>query len=263
MTRSHASALVRLALAAAAAGTTLAAVAPARAQDSWKWPEKPQNIQVLSKDITGAKLSPIMRGFTRSLGVRCTYCHVGEEGRPLSSYDFVSDANPNKDRAREMYRMLGSVNGHLKKITPSGERAVNMWCHTCHQGRPRPLTLEEDLGEVYRKSGIDAAIARYRTLKEKHFGRGGYDFAERSLTNFGNELLEQGKTNDAIAIFRLNSAEWAQSSAVWYSLAEAYARGGKPVQAEVYYRKAIEVDPQNLEAIEKLKALAAPAGPSR
>jgi tetratricopeptide (TPR) repeat protein len=254
MMRSRRSALVRLGLTAAVAAAAAAAVRPARAQDSWRWPEKPQNIQVLPKDITGAKLSPIMRGFTRSLGVRCTYCHVGEEGKPLSSYDFVSDANPNKDRAREMYRMLGSVNAHLGKMTPSGDKKVNMWCHTCHQGRSRPLTLEEDLGEVYRKSGIDAAIARYRTVKEKHFGRGGYDFGERSLQNFGNELLEQGKQNDAIAVFRLNTSEWPQSTTAFYGLAEAYAKAGKPVQAEIYYRKAVELDPQNIEALEKLKA---------
>jgi tetratricopeptide (TPR) repeat protein len=259
--RSRRSVLVRPLLAAGAVAAVLVAVRPARAQDSWRWPDKPQNIQVLRKDITGAQLSPIMRGFTRSLGVRCTYCHVGEEGKPLSSYDFVSDANPNKNRAREMYRMLGDINTHLKKIPPSGDKAVNMWCHTCHQGRPRPLTLEEDLGEVYRKSGIDAAVARYRTVKEKHFSRGGYDFGERSLNNFGNELLEQGKTDDAIAIFRLNSAEYPQSSTAWSSLAGAYAKAGKTVPAEIYYRKAIELDPQDLESLEKLKALTAPAPP--
>ena len=78
---------------------------PASAQDQWKWPDEPKNLQVLPKDTTGAKLGAVMRGFTRSLGVRCTYCHVGEEGKPLSTYDFASDANPNKDRAREMIRI--------------------------------------------------------------------------------------------------------------------------------------------------------------
>src|SRR3954447_13287412 len=103
---------------------------------SWNWPETPKNLQVL-KGFTGAKLSPVMRGFTRSLGVRCTYCHVGEEGKPLSAYDFVSDANPKKDRAREMLRTLGSINDQLKTFPASSEKRVNMWCHTCHMGKPR------------------------------------------------------------------------------------------------------------------------------
>ena len=33
----------------------------------------------------------VMPGFTRALGVRCSYCHVGEEGESLSTYDFASD----------------------------------------------------------------------------------------------------------------------------------------------------------------------------
>jgi Photosynthetic reaction centre cytochrome C subunit len=121
----------------------LAGAAAVRAQEEWSWPEKPKNLQVLPKDFTGKKLGPIMTGFTRALGVRCPYCHVGEEGKPLGTFDFASDQNPNKERAREMYRMLGSINGHLKKITPSGDTRVNMWCNTCHQGRPRPTTLEK------------------------------------------------------------------------------------------------------------------------
>src|SRR3989304_2757001 len=101
-------------------------VAPSsQSQDQWTWPEKPKNLQVLNKDWPGSRLSPIMRGFTRSLGVRCSHCHVGEEGKSLSTFDFASDANPNKDRAREMLRMLGSVNNHLKKIEPSGDKRVN------------------------------------------------------------------------------------------------------------------------------------------
>ena len=101
-----------------------------------------------------------MRGFTRSLGVRCTHCHVGEEGKPLGSYDFVSDKNPNKDRAREMYRMLGDINAHLKKITAERRcRAVNMWCGTCHRGRPRPTTLGEEMSEA-RQEVRDRSGAR-------------------------------------------------------------------------------------------------------
>lgn len=96
----------------------------AQAQERWSWPEKPANLQVLPKDWPGSRLQPVMTGFTRALGVRCSYCHKGEEGKPLSTYDFVSDENPNKNRAREMLRMLGSINDHLKNIQPSGDKRV-------------------------------------------------------------------------------------------------------------------------------------------
>lgn len=40
-----------------------------------------------------------MRGFTRALGLRCSHCHVGEEGAPLATYDFAADEKPLKARA--------------------------------------------------------------------------------------------------------------------------------------------------------------------
>ena len=228
---------------------------PARAQDQWTWPDKPRNLQVLPKDFTGQRLRPIMTGFTRSLGVRCTYCHVGEEGKPLSTYDFASDANPNKDRAREMYRMLGSINDHLKKIQPSGDKRVNMWCHTCHQGRARPMTLEEELAEAHRKSGINGALARYSELRERYYGKAGYDFSERSLNTFAYERLQAGDHEGAIAVFRLNTTQFPQSGNVWDGLAEGYMTAGNKLLAQIYYRKALELDPKNENAVKKLREL--------
>jgi tetratricopeptide (TPR) repeat protein len=230
--------------------------ASARAEEQWKWPEKGKNLQVLPKDFPAEKLSAVMRGFSRTLGVRCTYCHVGAEDKPLASYDFVSDKNPNKQRAREMYRMLGSIGDQLAKITPSGDRRVNMWCGTCHQGKPRPLTLEEDLGETYRKSGVAAAVARYGELRERYYGRAAYDFGEGSLNRFAHELLEQGDHDGAIAVFRLNAAQFPQSGDAWGNLAGGYLAAGKRLLAEICYRKALEVAPDNANALAKLRELA-------
>ena len=232
-----------------------AQIPSARAQEQWTWPKQSKNLQVLPKDFTAQKLSAVMRGFTRTLGVRCSYCHVGVEEKPLGTYDFASDQNPNKQRAREMYRMLGSINEHLKKIEPSGDKRVNMWCGTCHQGRPRPMTLEEELGEAYRRSGVTAALARYRELRQRYSSRGAYDFGEGSLNAFANELLGQGDHDGAIAVLRLNASEFPQSGEVWDSLADGYLAVGKKLFAEIYYRKSLEVDPQNDDALEKLRKL--------
>ncbi len=235
--------------------SALLAAWTAAAQDQWRWPSKGKNYQVFPQDFPASKLSAVMRGFTRALGVRCTYCHVGEEGQPLSSYDFASDAKPNKNRAREMYRMLGEIGDHLKKIQPSGDRRVNMWCHTCHQGRPRPATLEEELGESYRKSGVAGAIARYHELKDRYDGQGAYNFREDSLDAFGSELLELKDADSALAIWRLNATQFPQSSKVWASLGGGYASAGHRTLAEIFYRKALELDPQNDDALAALGKL--------
>jgi tetratricopeptide (TPR) repeat protein len=242
-------------------GTCLLAVLfllPARAQEQWSWPEKPKNLQVLPKDWSGKRLQPVMIGFTRALGVRCSYCHKGEEGKPLSTFDFASDENPNKDRAREMYRMLGDINDHLKKLQPSGDQRVNMWCHTCHHGQPRPMTLEEKLGEDYRTKGIKTALDDYAELKKKFYGRSAYDFSEGSLNGFGYSILEKKDAAAAIQVFKLNADTYPDSANAWDSLAEACMKSGDAKNARLNYEKSLALDPKNQNAIDMLKKLKEP-----
>ena len=228
---------------------------PAHGQGTWSWPEKPSNLQVLPKDWPGIRLRPVMVGFSRALGVRCTYCHKGEESKPLSTYDFASDDNPNKNRAREMLRMLNDIENHLKKIEPSGEQRVNMWCHTCHRGRPRPMTLQEELGEQYRKKGIKAALDYYGDLRKKYYDRGAYDFGQDSLNSFGHEILEKNDAPSAIQVFQLNAQIYPQSANVLDGLAEAYMKSGDKKNARENYEKALIVDPQDANAKEGLKKI--------
>jgi tetratricopeptide (TPR) repeat protein len=231
-----------------------ARIAPSAAQD-FHWPERGKNLQVLPKDFPPDRLHAVMSGFTRSLGVRCVHCHVGKEGQPLATFDFASDANPNKDRAREMYRMLGDINGHLKKIQPSADKRVNMWCQTCHRGRPRPTTLAEELDSAREKGGAVAAVARYRDLKQKFDERGGLDFSENALNDYGYERLEAKDNEGAIAIFRLAAEEHPASGNAWDSLGEAYAAAGRRELSRVAYSKALELDPSNENAAKKLREL--------
>ena len=233
----------------------LGAVAVPPAQERWSWPEKGENLRELPKDFTGDRLRAVMTGFTRALGVRCSHCHVGKEGQPLSTYDFVSDENPNKNTARAMLRLLGTVNGELKKIEPTGPERVNMWCHTCHRGQPRPMRLAEALDETYQADGIQATVERYRTLRRERYGRGSYDFSEGSLNTLGYALLGKDLTADAIAIFRLNVEFAPQSANAHDSLAEAYKAAGEIERAIAYYQKSLQLDPGNDNAVAMLREL--------
>ncbi len=224
-------------------------------QGQWKWPEKPENLQVLPKDWPGSRLRPVMTGFTRALGVRCSYCHVGEEGKPLSTFDFKSDANPKKNTAREMLRMLGDVNDHLKKIEYSGDKHVNMWCHTCHRGRPRPMTLAEELGEQYRLKGVGPALVHYASLKKDFYGRGAYDFGEGALNEFGYEVLRAKDVTGAIRVFELNAESFPESANVWDSVGEAYLASGDTLNAIASYEKSLLLEPKNRNAEQILNSI--------
>ena len=74
---------------------------------------------------------------TRICNLRCTYCHVGNEGEPLSSYDFPSDQKPEKNKAREMLRMVGAINGeYLTKLADRRTPPINADRHAVPTARP-------------------------------------------------------------------------------------------------------------------------------
>ena len=220
----------------------------------WSWPEKPENIKVLSEETTGGRLAGVMAGFTQGLGVRCTYCHVGESGKGFSTYDFVSDEKPNKDRARVMIRMVEDIKGYLQKIEPSGANRVELSCNTCHRGLSRPISLSAQLDETFRTDGIDASIAQYSELKEKYYGTGSYQFKESLLNNFGYAILSENPEN-ALKVFKLNTKEYPKSGNTWDSLAETYMGKGDMKNAKKYYKKSWKFNPDSQHARDMLKKI--------
>jgi hypothetical protein len=104
--------------------------------------EKPTNLIVLPKDISGDELHLIMRQYSKALGVRCGFCHERKEGQEHA--DFASDNKHEKEITRDMMRMVNDINekylaqsgnGHFEKIT----------CVTCHMGRKVPIISTDSL----------------------------------------------------------------------------------------------------------------------
>ncbi len=230
-------------LTAAAAMVVLASTLPRPASAQWP-PERLENLKVLPEDISVRELIGVMRGFTGGLGVRCTYCHVGEEGQPLSTYDFPADDKETKEKARVMLRMVGHINGeHLADLPGDPVDRLTVRCATCHRGQPRPLTLAEALTEVLDEQGTDSAVARYHTLRDRFYGRATYDFGEFSLNGLGYQLLGSGRTEEAVAIFQLNIEVFPESANVYDSLGDGLKDAGKPQAALRAYLAAFELNP--------------------
>lgn len=234
-----------------ASGLGLVSASDVGAQE-WGWPERGENLQVLPADFPPERLSAVMRGFTNALGVRCTYCHVGEDGRPLSTYDFASDANPNKDRARAMYRLLGVVNEELAGFEPSGER-VNVWCHTCHAGKPRPQTLDEAILERYRAEGPVAAVAHYRDLRARYYGAAAYDLTPASVAELAVTLLQVGDTVTSRTFFELNLEDHPDSWEAHEGMGDILRVTGDAAGAAAHYRRALALSPENVRVTMKLE----------
>jgi tetratricopeptide (TPR) repeat protein len=162
-------------------------------------------VKALPDTITVRQLVDLMRGFTRALGVRCTYCHVGEESQPLDAYDFPSDDKPTKRKAREMIRMVQAINGqHLTNLEDRQSPAVQVLCITCHRGVTTPRTLQETLLLAYDAGGLDSTLTTYAQLRQRYYGAAAYDFGEVPLADVAGGLARRGRLADGERLNALN-----------------------------------------------------------
>ena len=100
--------------------------APAAAQE-----QTVEQVQKNIKVLTGmpqSQLIPAMNFFAASLGVRCNYCHVNNNGQ----WDYASDEKEEKATARRMVKLVLDTN----KSTFNGNPQVSCW--TCHRARTSP-----------------------------------------------------------------------------------------------------------------------------
>ncbi|SFT16982.1 Photosynthetic reaction center cytochrome C subunit [Sphingobacterium wenxiniae] len=95
---------------------------------------RPTNLKVLPKNISSEELEGTMKAFNAALGVKCGHCHApGEKG-----LDFASDANPNKQVAREMMKMTTKINKKYFKNHEKDGVLLQIGCGTCHNGQAEP-----------------------------------------------------------------------------------------------------------------------------
>lgn len=79
--------------------------------------------------------------------------------------------------------------------------------------------------------------------------------AEERLNNLGYALLQQKKIPEAIAIFKANVEMYPQSANTYDSLGEAYMVNGNKEPAITNYKKSLELNPKNTNAVTMLKKL--------
>ena len=108
------------------------------------------------------------------------------------------------------------------------------------------------VAQAYRTGGIDEALARARSAKEEGDA---WDLSEPQLTTLAYLLMSKGALDDAIALLELN-AEWFPDHFKPYeTMGEAYTRKGDKPKAIELYRKSLELNPDNRDAMVKLEEL--------
>ena len=235
-------------------------------------PDSLVNTQVIPHGTPVTQVIGTMRNITGDLGVRCQFCHVGQEGMPLDQFDFTSDDKREKLVARQMMRMVAEINRRLDTLpghgagphpaghdhaaaTPTTPAVPLVTCRTCHHGVSRPVPLHAILMTADSAGGVDSAMRAYRNLRDRYYGRDAYDFGEPTLNIAAFRLARAGKVDDGLALLGLNEQFYPNSSGMSVFRGNILLMRGDTNGAAISYREAVRRDSTNGEARGRLREI--------
>lgn len=175
------------------------------------------------------------------------YWHWGDNGN-MKAYVLVYD--------KQQFGLVMFSNGaNGLTIVPDiiaeaigGEQPALAWLKYGSYKSPSKTLLKSILAK-----GATPALTEYRQTRK---GRPESDLVnEDQMNRLGYDLMGVQRVKDAIEVFKQNVEDYPQSSNVYDSLAEAYARDGQKELAVKNYQRSLELDPKNDNAVEALKKL--------
>jgi pimeloyl-ACP methyl ester carboxylesterase len=120
-----------------------------------------------------------------------------------------------------------------------------------------PIAPPSDVAKFWDLLAQPGGAAKARVVydAEKQHGAKKMLFPEGEMNIYGYELLNEGRTKDAIAVFEMNVAEYPGSANTYDSLSDAYLQDGNKAEALKYAEKALKVlatDTQSPDAFRQL-----------
>lgn len=115
-------------------------------------------------------------------------------------------------------------------------------------------SVQRVLERAIKDKGVAAAISLYRQMRRRYPAE---YFRERTLNILGYQQLRAQRTQEAIALFKLNVEMYPAGYNTYDSLADAYMVQGDREAAIKNYRKSLALNPDNTNAVSKLKRLGA------
>jgi hypothetical protein len=218
-------------------------------------PDTLVNTKIFPRSTPVLQIIGAMRNFAGDLGVRCQYCHVGQEGQPLEKFDFAVDQKRTKLVARQMMLMVQEINRRVDTIPRGASPALQVTCGTCHHGVSRPAPLFTVLTEIATTSGADSAVRAYKALRNRYYGGAAYDFGESSLNTAAFRLGRATRFDEAFALLRLNEELFPNSSSLAVFRGNISLMRNDTSAAEVAFREALKRDSTNNEARGRLRSI--------
>jgi dienelactone hydrolase len=172
-----------------------------------------------------------------------TTSEVSESHSWMARYvlNFLNAYLKNDGTAREFLKNSPEKNGAARhQLTAQFRPALH------------PAPVVADFARELVKQGYDKAIPFWHEVQKTDPS---FILPEKEINAFGYLLMSSGKLNEAIAIFKLNVAMYPEGSNTYDSLAEAQAAAGDKQSAIANYKKSLELNTGNTNAVERLKKL--------
>lgn len=170
----------------------------------------------------------------------------------------------------------GSINGYrasFKRI-PSSRSSIILLNNTNHAFLNAMTTailgiLEDEpydfpkkplaqfMVEVLQKEGVEKGVLFYKAHKDKD----DYYISEQELIIEGYRLLHAGNAKDAAEVFKLSTEVFPDKDNPYDSYAEALMALEKNEEAIQNYKKSLQLNPNNTNAVKMLEKLGVPQGP--
>ena len=109
------------------------------------------------------------------------------------------------------------------------------------------------LAPVYATRDPVRLARAYRAMGD--YGLPAADIVESTINAMGYQHLEKGEIDKAISVFELNTDTFPLSANAWDSLAEAAMNNGDHEAAIRYYRRSLELDPDNNNAAHMIERM--------
>jgi CubicO group peptidase (beta-lactamase class C family) len=109
--------------------------------------------------------------------------------------------------------------------------------------------------ELLKEGQIDEALRLYSKIKQEN--PSDFYVSENRFNMLGYNYLNKGLFEEAITILKLNVEFYPESANCYDSLAEAFMRNGDSELAIINYKRSLELNPKNQNAVLMLKKMGA------
>lgn len=224
-------------------------------EDLFKWDQSLQEDKILSAESKKLMFTPGLSNY--GYGIRISDQSIGNSDQKTKIIwhggGGINGFNSLISRAVEKRQTViildnGSHGLNHPKITNSIIGILN--------GQPYDApkkSIAETLYKIAVENDVASAVAEYRKLKAENSPT--FDFSETELNTLGYQLLGMKRAKDAIEIFKLNVEMFPKSSSVYDTLGETYLADNQKDLALANYKKAVELDPKNANALQIVNRL--------